>query len=157
MRGSCAKLAHNSRQQQQCAISPSPQLEASSICVRPRFSLLQKKPEKEKGEPRKNTDGSQNDQAFSGNQHSAAFLIRSFVQANTMTAKDCHRTTALVVLVKYHDYPPVQLGNLQRGKRFRVCLVPPKTPTKTSLSITSPSHPHHIETLNVANNPCMEY
>ena len=41
------------------------------------------------------------------------------MQANTMTAKDCHRTTALVVLVKYHDYPPVQLGNLQRGKRFR--------------------------------------
>ena len=40
------------------------------------------------------------------------------MQANTMTAKDCHRTTALVVLVKYHDYPPVQLGNLQRGKRF---------------------------------------
>ena len=41
--------------------------------------------------------------------------------------------------------------------RLWVCLVPPKTPTKTSLSITSPSHPHHIETLNVANNPCMEY
>ena len=34
---------------------------------------------------------------------------------------------------------------------FFFCL---KNPHK---NITSPSHLHHIETLNVANNPCMEY
>ena len=44
------------------------------------------------------------------------------MQANTMTTKRLSHdmTTALVVvlLVNYHDYLPVQLGNLRRGKRF---------------------------------------
>ena len=49
-----------------------------------------------------------------------------------------------------------KFGNLV-GTKHTLCLDTPKNLTKTSLSITSPSHLHHIETLNVANDSCMEY